>query len=246
MTDSSPPVDDTSAVIYKIGLFVEDLPGNIGNHLISDIVTAQSARPVHAIFGGIIFRWLEGEQNGHRRAALLEAYRRRRHWRKADIAKLRALGVSPAADRRLQRIESAKSPGRGVIRSYSPLGETLMAGITHLRAYYDPATPPGKRLAVLKKTRPWWPYIVEALYRGEYHARKSSQTKSPSEIAEHEVARRLRVSPSVVHKLCTAVRQERGDARPDCQPIPMAHFDVWLQKGGSIWPKDGLASDDRQ
>jgi len=221
MTDSSStPVDDISAFVSKVGLLLEDLPARIN-------------------------RWWGEKQNAHRRAALREAYRRRRHWRKADIPKLRALGVCPAADRRLQRIESAKSPGRGVIRSYSPLDETLTTGIAHLSAFFDPATPPAKRLALLKKTRPWWPYVVEALYRGEYHARKSGQTKSPSEIAEQEVARRLGVSPAVVRKLCTAVRQERGAAPPDCPPIPMAHFDVWLQKGGSIWPEDGPASDGR-
>ena len=121
MTDSSSaPVDDISAFISKVGLFVEGLPGSIN-------------------------RWFEGKQNAHRRAALLEAYRRRQHWRKADIPKLRALGVCPVADRRLQRIESAKSPGRGVIRSYSPLDETLTTGIAHLSAYFDPATPPAKR-----------------------------------------------------------------------------------------------------
>ena len=215
---SSAPVDEISAFFSQVGPWLDGLPARIN-------------------------RWWEEKQHAHRRAALLEAYRRRRHWRKADIPKLRALGVCSAADRRLQRIESAKSPGRGVIRSYSPLDETLTAGIAHLGAYFDPATPPAKRLALLKKTRPWWPYVVEALYRGEYHARKSSRTKSPSEIAEQEVARHLGVSPAIVRKLCTAVRQERGAAPPDCPAIPVAHFDAWLQKGGSIWPEDSPMSD---
>ena len=116
---SSTPVDDISAFVSKVGLLLEDFPARIN-------------------------RWWGEKQNAHRRAALREAYRRRRHWRKADIPKLRALGVCPAADRRLQRIESAKSPGRGVIRSYSPLDETLTTGIAHLSAFFDPATPPAK------------------------------------------------------------------------------------------------------
>lgn len=182
-----------------------------------------------------IEKWSQEMPDAHRRAARLQAYRRRHQWRKADVPKLRDLGVCAPAERRLQRIESGKGRGRGVIGKYRAPDVLLRAGISYLNAHFDPATPPQTRLAGLKKNASWWPYVVEALYRGEYRTHKDRNEKSPSETAEQAIAHRLGVSSAAVRKICTAVRRERGNSAPDCAALALGDFDRWLQNGGLIW-----------
>lgn len=180
--------------------------------------------------------WLEELPAAHRRGARLQACRRRHQWRKADVPKLRDLGVRKPAEARLRRIESASGRGRGVIGKYQPPDVVLISLIENLNALFSSTTAPHMRLALLKKT-PWWAAAVEALYRGEHAVFRDAGQKSPSETAEQTVACRLGVSSATVRKLCTTVRQARGDATPDCPALSLSDFDLWQRQGDALWPE---------
>ena len=186
---------------------------------------------------GIITRvqnWLEELPAAHRRGARLQACRRRHQWRKADVPKLRDLGVCKPAEMRLRRIESASGRGRGVIGKYQSPDAVVIAVIKYLSALFSPMTAPHTRLALFKKG-PWCAAAVEALYRGEHAACKDAGQKSPSETAERTIGYRLGMSPAAVRKLCTTVRRERGDALPDCPALTLSSFEIWLRQGGDLW-----------
>jgi hypothetical protein len=142
-----------------------------------------------------------------------------------------------AAERRIQRIERERKPGRGVIKQYRPLGALITMVLERLTEFTDPSTSPARRVAILKMVPMLWPYTVEALYRGEYLARKERRERSPSEAAERCVAQRLNISPALVHKLSSDVRRLRrkGEAGPEWPVLTLSEFDEWRAKGELPW-----------
>lgn len=187
-------------------------------------------------------RWSEEAPKAHLRAAQLQAYRRRHQWRKADVSKLRALGVCQNAEKRLQRIERGKQRGRGVVQQYRPLDVLLNEAIDDLRFLFATDTPPAARKAKLKGTL-WWPHIVECLYRGEYASCKAQGWKAPSDEAERKVSEHLGISAAVVRKLCTSVRQQGGD-RLVFPAASVAEFIEWQRTGRFLRPdKPGPVQD---
>lgn len=185
----------------------------------------------------------EAAQRAHRRRALLEAYRRRHHWRKADVPRLLELNVGRPAMMRVNRIMDSKCPGRGVVRSYRPLDEACLLWVERICIFFDPTTSPKERLWLLKQTV-IWPHVVEALYRGERAAAKVGCRKSPSASAEEIVADHLGISQALVHKLCIAARQEqsRNEVSGLWPALCLTDFDVWAQHGRDFGgdEKEGL------
>jgi hypothetical protein len=104
---------------------------------------------------------LETIERSYERGLRLRAYRRRHEWRKADLWRLLDLGVTPAAQRRLARLQFDKSPGRGVIPPYKSLSAVTWEVWDLARALWDPATSAAQRMAAYKKTT-WFPHFVEA------------------------------------------------------------------------------------
>ncbi len=150
--------------------------------------TARVVRAVESFFTQIETGWRRAQRN-HRRAACLDAYRRRDRWRTADVPHLMRLGVCRPAERRIQRILASKNPGRSVVKKYLPLEAVIMEWLEFYAELIDDQTPPRRRLALLKQMR-WWPYVVEGLYRSEHDAARTARRKSPSEYAEARVAAR--------------------------------------------------------
>jgi len=174
----------------------------------------------------------------HRRGELLQAYRRRRHWKKSDVVRLNTLPLNATASRRLARLEGT---GRPVVRPHRELVDKINDGCLALAKSFDPATPAPDRLAAIKQL-PWWPHIVEALYRGEYGLAKGGGLSDPSGRAERLVARKLGVSPSATHKICGVIRARRK-ARPqeeDFPPMTLSKFQTWLDHGkdADFWVED--------
>lgn len=176
-------------------------------------------------------------QISHRRAALLHAYRLRRKWRKADARRLHEIGVSASALTHLQRVKAGKSPGRGVVQQYEPLGAAISRLAAMVEAACDPKTASYDRIKILKRT-PWWPYFVESLYRGERADAKRKGAKEPSVTAERSVADCTGLTDATVHKLCEKVRRERreGNAPPDSPSLRVTEFKAWMLSGGDLGP----------
>jgi hypothetical protein len=76
-----------------------------------------------------------------------------------------------------------------------------------------------------------WPYLVEALHRGEHDTRKAAGAKPASDMAARAVAGDLGLSCATVRKLCTKVRQERGEAFSDFPALTLNDFGRWQQTG---------------
>ena len=150
--------------------------------------------------------WAKAER-AHHRQALLQAYQRRHEWRKADVPKLRVLGVNPAAQKRIATIECSKSGrGRGVVKRYRPLDDFLLDGAMGYAAMLSPDTKAKERLLLLKKSKVW-PYVVFALHRHQYGLTKQAGMPSPAEEAEHIVAEFTGISAAQVRKLCLKAKR---------------------------------------
>jgi hypothetical protein len=147
-------------------------------------------------------------QRAHHRQALREAYLRRREWRKADIPRLKVLGVNPSAQRRILALECRDGRGRGVVRCFRPLDEYLVDGFSTFAELMSSETPPAKRMALLKKSK-IWPYIIFALYEFQHRLAKQSGKRAPSTHAEYIVAQQTGISEALVHKLCQKARRSR-------------------------------------
>ena len=171
--------------------------------------------------------WHRADQEG-RRTALLQAYKLRHKWKKSDVPHLLALGVNATAVMRIERIKILTHRGRPIVRPYRPLAETIEA----LAPLFHEATQPTVRVQKLKTT-PWWPYFVEALYRGEYEVAKKEHRNSASDYAERCVGDTLNISSALVRKLSGEVRRKRkfGAALPDTPGITVADFQVWKETG---------------
>jgi hypothetical protein len=149
--------------------------------------------------------WHKAER-AHHREALLQAYQRRHDWRKADVPKLRALGVNRAAQKRIAAIECKSGRGRGVVKRYRPLDDFLLDGAMGYVAMLSPDTKPKERLTLLKKSKVW-PYVVFALHRHQYGQTKQAGTPSPAEEAEHVVGEFTGISAAQVRKLCLKAKR---------------------------------------
>jgi hypothetical protein len=177
-----------------------------------------------------------GAKEGHHRKALLEAYRRRHQWRRADLRRLQQLDIGHVAAKPLERITTAKLPGRGVVREYEPLDKSLINKVADLYALFDASTSSKDRIQLLQKTA-IFPSIIEALYRGEYNAAKAARMTSASEYAALSVAKYFGFSEAKVRKLCTKARVKQADYADDAllPAMQLSHFDVWTQRGGDLW-----------
>lgn len=169
-------------------------------------------------------------QEDHERKARLTAYRRRQRWRKADVPRLVELGIPR---HRIERIiDGNRRRGRGVVPRYQSLDAMMAESTEQFGILFAPETPPHTRLATLKKT-PFWPEIVEALYRGEHAAARVDGVRSPSTHAEEVTSGCLGISESLVRKICGTVRKARqleGKA-PACGALRVSEFEAWKRDG---------------
>jgi hypothetical protein len=181
-------------------------------------------------------------RESHRKSELLKAYRLRYKWRKADIPKLRELGVGKVAEPRINRIQAAGGGGRGVIRRFQSLDETLAGSIDRIAtALFCPEAQRAARVRLLRRT-PLWNNFAEAFYRAEYAEAKRAGLRSPFEEAERSVANRLGISTAVVRRACTQIRRERRvPNRPMSEEAVISRTEVetWLAGGidlKTFWP----------
>jgi hypothetical protein len=94
------------------------------------------------------------------------------------------------------------------------------------------------RLNILKQT-PFWPEIVEGLYRGEHAATRERGERSPSMRAEELIADCLGISDSSIRKICVAVRKARRleGKRPESGLLlRMSEFQAWKRDGNLLAP----------
>jgi hypothetical protein len=198
----------------------------------------ERARVVLDIWGPL-FR---DAMRSHRRAALLEAYRRRRQWRAADLKPLLELGVNIPAQRRIARNLSPgkEKRGRGVLKKHRPLAIVMLDFFLLIQQLFDPNTPASERRRLLERTA-WWPQFVEACYRGELTAAQAERARAgmpeygreePSETAEEAVAAAAGITAVMVHRLCQKARerQRRGGTAPD-EPMRAADLRALLETG---------------
>ena len=175
--------------------------------------------------------WQIAEHNC-RRAALLEAYKVRRKWKKGDGRRLEALGISDAARRHLERAGQARVLGQPVVLNYRPLREEMAVAARLLDDLFNPSTPPHVRRCALKKT-PWWPYFVEAVYRGEHDAAKAERRTAPSTVAEDITGQVFGIAPDTVRRTAGRVRNMRvlGTGLPDSPSARASDFETWKRSG---------------
>lgn len=169
--------------------------------------------------------WAENLECKYHRGQLLAAYRRRRQWKKADIARLRSLGVNPVAQRRMERVTGR---GRPVVNPRK-LEEEIVEKLTAFQALTDPHATPAQRKKAIRQW-PWWPHYVEALYRGEYALAKERKVKGASVEAEIEVGRALGISAAKVHGICGVIRRKRKQDPESANflAITLAEYEAWL------------------
>jgi hypothetical protein len=172
--------------------------------------------------GETIFKALETADRDYNRGARLRALQRRHQWKQADKPRLLALGISP---RSIEQRIGAKRLGRPVVSGYKSLAEALDLLSAQVMTLDDVRTEPHERLRILKRLS-IWPFVVEALYRGERERAKAVE-------AENIIGDALHMSPEAVHKLCGKVRRDRkkGIAPPDCPAMTVAEFKEWMRSG---------------
>jgi hypothetical protein len=95
---------------------------------------------------------------------------------------------------------------------------------------HDPATPPLRRLRMLKQTT-WWPEFVEMTYRGEYLRLKHLGGKATSVRAAQAVADACCISTASVNQLCHLVRKDAAAGMTLSRPIEVADFEAWKLTG---------------
>lgn len=220
MTDFVPEVSVSSSTVNFL----------VAANAITSFAVNVQRMITHAIHS-LELAWKTAERN-HRRAARLKAYRLRRRWRKGDEGRLQAMGINEVARRRFSRIKQTKGLGRPVVPHYRPLGEQLAEMMRELDVLFSPSTPPHLRCRVLKQTY-WWPYCVEAIYRGEHEAAKAEDRRAPSILAEEKTGEVLGIAPDTVRKIAGRVRKMRaqGTGLPDCQAVRVSDFEVWKRTG---------------
>jgi hypothetical protein len=173
-------------------------------------------------------------ERDHGRGVRLRALRLRHRWRKADVPRLLRLPgwASHATSLRINKLlkDEKFARGRGVVSLSMRLPEKIFGVWDFANRLWGSDTPAHERVALYKKTR-WWPYFVEAAYRGEL------ERVSSAAAAQENVAKAASISPAEVHRLCQQVRDERGDSPPDdrdCPPTTAAALKQHLEKGPSL------------
>ena len=179
--------------------------------------------------GKTLVTWAQNVERRHHRAQLLDAYRRRKAWKKSDIPRLESLGVNAAARRRMERLAGR---GRPVVRPHQPLDVAVVTKFNALRSLFDPEASPEERRQALKLW-PWWPHYVEALYRGEYAIAKQRGAKGASVETELTVGKALGISSAAVHSLCGGIRRMRKDDAESANfpAMTLAEFETWMRTG---------------
>jgi hypothetical protein len=171
----------------------------------------------------------------HIRRERLQALRLRHRWKRSDKAYLETLELRHVACRKLNQLEGR---GRPVVKPHQEFGALILSRFHPVAVMFDKnATPSERRLSI--KLTPYWPHLVESLYRGEYALAKQAARQAPCEFAEEQVGRDLAISPSTVRKLCGQIRQIR-ESDPDQANFPpetLAKFNAWLRDGGlpDLW-----------
>jgi hypothetical protein len=174
-----------------------------------------------------IEQWLNDLERRHDRAQLLEAYRRRRAWKKSDIRNLLSLDVNAPARCRMERLVGT---GRPVVKPHRPFVQEAAGKLTAVQTLIDPTSSVMKRTKAFKQW-PWWPRFVEALYRGEYALVKDRGVRNASAETEISVGEALGVSASTVHNICRRVRRERQQTPESTSDLSMtiAEYEVWVK-----------------
>jgi hypothetical protein len=192
------------------------------------VVAAQAERLMIAFT-----QWAQGTaenaERKHHRHELLEAYRRRHHWKKADLPHLRTLAVNPAARRRMSALTGV---GRPVVRPHEPLSTLLTSRLRSFQALHDPNTLPHVRKRALKQW-PWWNHYVEALYRGELADAQSCGIRRASLAAEDIVGKAFNISGASVRKICAQIRLKRQewDGAANFPSMRLQEFNHWMRTG---------------
>jgi len=189
---------------------------------------ATIAKTALAIRSYIVSAGAVAEQQ-YQRKQLLSAYQVRRRWKKSDARRLKQLGASPAA---LRRVAKTKTLGRPIVRKAHSLQEILCTRYLELRPLFDPDSSKEARQKSFKLW-PWYKHHVEALYRGEQRAIRESGTRSPAATAREKVGKSLGISEDAVHAICQAVRNERKlfpeeDGFPE---ITLSDHAIWMETG---------------
>lgn len=220
MTDFVPEASASSSTVDLLA---------VANVIMSFVVNVQ--RTIARVRQSLEASWKKAERD-HQRAARLKAYRLRHRWKKGDEGRLQAVGISEVARRRFNRIKLMKGRGRPVVPRYHPLGEQFIGLIKALDILFSPSTPPHLRRRVLKQTN-WWPYCVEAVYRGEYEAAKAEGRRASSTVAEERTGEVFGIAPDTVRKIAGRVRKARAQETglPDPQAVRASDFEVWERTG---------------
>ncbi|MDI1345397.1 MAG: hypothetical protein PSV22_15035 [Pseudolabrys sp.] len=153
------------------------------------------------------YKWIESAERRYNRGLLLAAYRRRRDWKKSDVAHLQSLGVNKAARSRMARLVGR---GRPVVRPHQRLDELIVSKFGAFAVVVDNSASSDDRRKAFKEL-PWWPHYVEALYRGEHEAAKARGLKGASSEAEIAVGNALGISAATVHSLSGEIRSLRKE-----------------------------------
>jgi hypothetical protein len=138
---------------------------------------------------------VEMEELAHR-TQLLEAYRQRQRWRKADISKLQLLGAK--GKHRMRLLASKPQRGRGIIP------EPWLRPVARFRTLSARATTPAQRWR-LHRAMPGADLLIEAAYRGEKEAlkREGADPLAMPGWRAHEIARD-RVAAAITETGATA------------------------------------------
>lgn len=166
----------------------------------------------------------------HECASLLQVYRRRHSWKKADLRHLETYPLSATARNRLARIRALKSRGRGTIPPFQSMDKRLISMGEFLIKLNDPETSEKERLNMLKQTR-WWPEFVEMTYRGEYFRLRELGVAAPSEEAEKAVGKICNLSPERIRQLCGPVRKDADSGVPMSAPMEAVDLKNWKKTG---------------
>jgi hypothetical protein len=165
----------------------------------------------------------------YRRAQLLEAYKRRRDWKKGDIRRLNSLGVNSAARRQMERLEYL---GRPVVKAHQDLETVIVEKLRPMLILFAADSTSVERKKAFRRL-PWWPHYVEALHRGEYALAKAKSVRGPSSHAEFEVGKALGISSATVHTIRVRIRRMRRewDGSANFPPMTLYQFEDWMRTG---------------
>lgn len=180
-------------------------------------------------FSKSLVSWFECLERRHNRGQLLVAYRRRREWKKSDIAHLKSLGVNESAKKRMGRLTGR---GRPVVRPYEALDTVILGKLNKIALLISPEGSPEERRRAFKNW-PLWRHHIEAYYRGELALARQQGLKNPSFVAEERIGLALGMSVATVHSICGEIRRLRkADAESaNLLPLTLADHERWMVSG---------------